>query len=219
MMKVVQTKQPDGSIVTIVASIPTEDIIVRSSVDYIPQYVTDVFGKTSRVTKDVTLCNLLNSIKNDYPSFDLVSIGTPVNFDIAPTHLTRVVIDLKSQEQVVACLKEISVSDLLIRTRVQPAWTWEAPIKFNTTVILHVAWFDTVYFLQFKDIFLGNLHCRYSAKFGFDPKDANITHYRYDDHGNLEKIVNLNQNEISADAIKDKVEFLRVFRDGTQETT
>ncbi|EMD9404418.1 hypothetical protein DOX50_004189, partial [Cronobacter malonaticus] len=125
----------------------------------------------------------------------------------------------KSQEQVVACLKEISVSDLLIRTRVQPAWTWEAPIKFNTTVILHVAWFDTVYFLQFKDIFLGNLHCRYSAKFGFDPKDANITHYRYDDHGNLEKIVNLNQNEISADAIKDKVEFLRVFRDGTQETT
>lgn len=86
-------------------------------------------------------------------------------------------------------------------------------------IVLHVAWFDTVYFMQFKDIFLGDMHCRYSAKFGFDPKDAQITHFRYDEKGDLEEVTALNKQEEHADSIKDKVEFLRVFRDGSIETT
>jgi hypothetical protein len=73
--------------------------------------------------------------------------------------------------------------------------------------------------LQFKDVFLGDLHCRYSAKFGFDPKDAKITHFRYDERGHLDMIKSLNENERKADAMKDQVEFLRVFRDGSVETT
>lgn len=203
----------------IVASIPTEDILVRSSLDYTPQYVTDIFGHTRRATKDVTLCKLLRSISREFPSYELMSIGTPVNFDIAPTHLTRVQMSFDNQEQVEACLKEISVSDLLIRSRVQPAWDWQNVIKDGLEVILHVGWYDTVYFLKFKDIFLGEMHCRYSAKFNYNPKDAKITHFRYDDSGDLEVIVDLNEDEKYANSIKDEVEFIRVFRNGSTETT
>lgn len=218
-MEIRKTIQPDGSIVTTVASIATEDILVRASVDYVPQYLTDVYGKTRRVTKDVTLAKLLRLMQKDFPKFELVSIGTPVNFDVAPTHLTRVEMQFASDEQVEKCLKEISLSDMLIRSRLQPAWSWEAPMKFKQKVILHVAWFDTVYFMQFKDIFLGDMHCRYSAKFGFDPKEAKITHFRYTDSGELEELKKLNEAEKSAESIKSKVEFIRVFRDGHQETT
>lgn len=218
-MEIRKVIQEDGTILTIVASIHTEDIIVKSKVDYVPQYVTDVYGRTSRVTKDVTLVRLLKLIKKQFPKYELVSIGTPVNFDIAPTHLTRVEMQFDSDDQVEKCLKEISVSDMLIRTRVQPAWTWEAPIKYKRNVILHVAWYDTVYFMQFKDVFLGDMHCRYSAKFGFDPKDATITHFRYTSTGDLEEITSFNDAETYADSIKSKVEFLRVFRDGSIEKT
>ncbi|HDL7749360.1 TPA: hypothetical protein PXP51_001704 [Yersinia enterocolitica] len=214
-----EVKEVDGYKVTVVATIPTEDIIVKSKVGYIPQYVTDVYGKTRRVTMDVTLCKLIKIIRQDYPDYEIVSIGTPVNFNVAPTHLTRVEMKFKNSEQVESCLKEISVSDMLIRTRVQPAWNWITPINLGNSVILHVGWFDTVYFMQFKDIFLGQLHCRYSAKFGFDPKDATITHYRYDDCGDLDLITDLNDAEKHANSIKDEVEFLRVFRDGTVEST
>jgi hypothetical protein len=218
-MEIRKTIQPDGSIVTTVASIATEDILVRASVDYVPQYLTDVYGKTRRVTKDVTLARLLRLMQKDFPKFELVSIGTPVNFDIAPTHLTRVEMQFASDEQVEKCLKEISLSDMLIRSRLQPGWSWEAPMKFKQKVILHVAWFDTVYFMQFKDIFLGDMHCRYSAKFGFDPKEAKITHFRYTDSGELDELKKLNDAEKYAESIKSKVEFIRVFRDGQQEST
>ena len=79
----------DGLTEIIVASDNTEDVIVRSSIGYTPQYVTDVYGRTKRVTKDVTFAKLLRRLKHDLPKHELVSIGTPVNFDIAPTHLTR----------------------------------------------------------------------------------------------------------------------------------
>src|ERR1051325_5898440 len=92
------------------------------------------------------------------------------------------------QNQVEACLKEISVSDLLIRSRLQPSWDWQAPARANLNVLLHVGWYDTVYFMQFKDIFLGEMHCRYSAKFGFDPRAARLTHFRYTDTGELEEV-------------------------------
>ncbi|MGM4924504.1 hypothetical protein AB8A31_16445 [Tardiphaga sp. 804_B3_N1_9] len=203
----------------VVASIPSEEILVRSSIGYVPQYVKDIYGRTERVTKDVTFAKLLRLIREDYPKFELVSIGTPVNFDIAPTHLTRVEMRFDSQEQVEACLKEISVSDALIRTRIQPAWDWQAPIAYRTSVTLHVGWYDTVYFMTFKDIFLGQLHCRYSAKFGYDPREAKISHFRYDDHGDLELITSLSESEKYADLIKEKVEFIRRFRDGSSETT
>ncbi|WP_338588938.1 hypothetical protein VXM60_11780 [Shewanella khirikhana] len=218
-MKYLHVKQEDGYTVTLVASIPTEDILVRSKVEYVPQYVTDVFGKTKRVTKDITFVKLLNLLRKEFPKHQLISMGTPVNFDVAPTHLSRVEMHFKEESQVRACLKEISVSDLLIRSRVQPAWTWESPMQHGLSVVLHVAWYDTVYFLQFKDIFLGDLHCRYSAKFGFDPKDAKITHFRYNDTGDLEEFKTLNKFEKHADSIKDKVEFLRIFRDGSVENT
>lgn len=218
-MEIRKTIQPDGSIVTLVASIATEDILVRSSVDYVPQYLTDTYGKTRRVTKDVTLARLLRLMQKDFPKFELVSIGTPVNFDVAPTHLTRVEMQFANDEQVEKCLKEISLSDMLIRSRLQPAWSWEAPMKFKQKVILHVAWFDTVYFMQFKDIFLGDMHCRYAAKFGFNPKEAKITHFRYTDSGELDELKKLNDSEKYADSIKGKVEFIRVFRDGQQEST
>jgi len=203
----------------VVASISTEDVLVRSSIGYTPQFVTDVYGKTKRVTKDVTLAKLLRLLRRDFPTHELVSIGTPVNFDVAPTHLTRVEMNFRSAAQVDACLKEISVSDMLIRSRIQPAWDWQSPVKDKLSVILHVGWYDTVYFIQFKDVFLGQLHCRYSAKFGYDPKEAKITHFRYNDHGDLERIEELNEKERHANSIKDKVEFLRLFRDGSSETT
>lgn len=218
-MDIHRTKQEDGSILTVVATIPTEDVIVRSWVDYVPQFVTDVYGRTDRVTKDVTLTNLLKYIRSSYPEHELVSLGTPVNFDVAPTHLTRVEMDFETDEQVEKCLKEISVSDMMIRSRVQPAWDWQAPIKTMRNVILHVGWYDTVYFMQFKDVFLGELHCRYSAKFCFDPHDAKMTHFRYDSRGQLEEVHDFNEREAHADSIKDKVEFLRVFRDGRIERT
>ena len=202
-----------------VSSIPSEDILVRSSVNYIPQYVADVFGKTARNCKDVTLSKLLNRIRDEYPDHRLVSLGTPVNFDIAPTHLTRVEMKFQTRDQVDACIKEISVSDLLIRTRVQPAWDWQSPAVNRLHVVLHVGWYDTVYFLKNRDIFLDTLHCRYSAKFNYDPRDALITHYRYLDDGDLDEIKELNEFERQMDDLKDKVEFIRVFRDGTRETT
>ena len=212
-------KQEGDITSTVVASIPTEDVIVKSSVPYVPQYVKDVYGKTNRVTKDVTFLRLMKIIREEYPKYDVVTMGTPVNFDVAPTHLTRVKIPLKTEEQVADCLKAISTSDMLIRTRVQPAWTWEAPAIFDKNILLHVAWYDTVYFLQFKDIFLGKMHCRYSAKFSFDPHDATITHYRYTDSGELEEVVKLNKSEEYANSIKEKVEFLRIFRDKKVERT
>jgi len=86
-------------------------------------------------------------------------------------------------------------------------------------VVLHVGWYDTVYFLKNRDIFLDTLHCRYSAKFNYDPRDALITHYRYLDDGDLDEIKELNEFERQMDDLKDKVEFIRVFRDGTRETT
>ena len=219
-MKVRESKEEDGTTVTVVATIPTEDIVVKSTVGYVPQYVTDVYGKTDRVTKDVTLARLLSILRRDYPDHKLISIGTPVNFDLAPTHLTRVEMQLENQQQVQDCIKAISVSDMLIRSRIQPPWDWECPQGGpNFHMVLHVGWYDTVYFMQFKDIFLGEMHCRYSAKFGFDPNDAKITHYRYDAQGNLEAMDELNEQEAYADSIKDKVEFLRIFRDGTVETT
>lgn len=218
-MNIYRDKQEDGTTLIVVASIPTEDVIIRSTVDYTPQSITDVYGKTRRVTKDVTFTRLLRSLKQDYPDHELVSMGTPVNFDLAPTHLTKVEMHLDSEEQVRECLKAISVSDMLIRSRVQPHWDWQSPISLNNHVILHVGWYDTVYFMQFKDVFLGEMHCRYSAKFGFDPKDAKVTHFRYTDSGNLEEVTELNEREQYANSIKDQVEFLRVFRDGTAETT
>ncbi|MBC3933769.1 hypothetical protein H8K47_00220 [Undibacterium sp. CY7W] len=81
------------------------------------------------------------------------------------------------------------------------------------------SWYDTVYFMQFKDVFLGDLHCRYSAKFGFNPKDAKITHFRYTPSGELEELTSLSNAEIYADSIKHQVEFMRIFRDGTMEKT
>ncbi|MED5387829.1 MAG: hypothetical protein VX793_03190 [Pseudomonadota bacterium] len=218
-MDVYKVKQDDGSIHTVVATIPTEDVIVKSTVDYIPQYVTDIYGKTARVAKDVTLANLLRSLRKEFPDHELVSLGTPVNFDIAPTHLTRVEMQFDNEEQVQACLKEISTSDMMIRSRIQPAWDWQSPMLNKLNVILHVGWYDTVYFMQFKDIFLGQMHCRYSAKFGFDPKDAKMTHFRYSDRGELEEINDWNEGEKYAESIKDKVEFMRIFRDGTSEST
>lgn len=218
-MDTYKIKQEDGTTEIVVASIPTEDVIVKSKVEYIPQYVTDVYGKTKRVTKDVTFAKLLEIIREKYPDHKLVSIGTPVNFDVAPTHLTRVEMQFKDDSQVQACLKEISISDMLIRSRLQPFWDWQAPLTDVLNVVLHVGWYDIVYFMQFKDIFLGDLHCRYSAKFGFDPNDAKITHFRYTDTGDLEEIVSYNDKEQYADSIKDKVEFIRIFRDGTSETT
>lgn len=218
-MQTHQIKQEDGTTLTVVATIPTEDVIVKSRVGYVPQFVTDVYGKTRRVTKDVTMVRLLKILRKEFPDHELVSIGTPVNFDVAPTHLTRVEMQFQTDDQVQLCLQEISVSDMLIRTRVQPAWTWESPTKFERSIILHVAWYDTVYFMQFKDIFLGDLHCRYSAKFGFDPKDAKITHFRYTATGDLEEVHELSESERHADSIKDQVEFLRIFRDGTVEKT
>ena len=218
-MDVYKVKQDDGSIHTVVATIPTEDVIVKSTVDYIPQYVTDIYGKTARVAKDVTLANLLRSLRKEFPDHELVSLGTPVNFDIAPTHLTRVEMQFDNEEQVQACLKEISTSDMMIRSRIQPAWDWQSPMLNKLNVILHVGWYDTLYFMQFKDIFLGQMHCRYSAKFGFDPKDAKMTHFRYSDRGELEEINDWNEGEKYAESIKDKVEFMRIFRDGTSEST
>lgn len=218
-MNIYRTKLDDGSTLTTVATIPTEDVIVKSTVDYTPQFVTDVYGKTRRVTKDVTLVRLLRTLQRDFPTYELVSIGTPANFDLAPTHLTRVEMELGSKGQVEECIKAISVSDMLIRSRVQPAWTWEAPIRDGLNMILHVAWFDTVYFMQFKEVFLGEMHCRYSAKFGFDPREAKQVHFRYTDTGDLEEVRELNDRERYAESIKDKVEFLRVFRDGVTETT
>lgn len=218
-MELGKIKQPDGTTHIVVASIPTEDVIVKSSVGYVPQFVTDVYGKTRRVTKDVTMAKLLRIMRREFPNHELVSIGTPVNFDVAPTHLTRVEMQLQSDDQVARCLKEISVSDMMIRTRVQPAWDWQLIYRLERTVILHVGWYDTVYFMQFKDIFLGDLHCRYSAKFGLDPKQAKMTHFRYSDSGDLEEFVQLNENEAHAESIKGQVEFLRVFRDGTTEST
>lgn len=218
-MAVFRSVKEEGKTLTIVSSIPSEDVIVRSEIDYIPQFVTDVYGETDRVTKDVTLVKLLRQIQELYPNHQLVSIGTPVNFDVAPSHLTRVEMQFKSDAQVEACLKEIAVSDALIRTRVQPSWDWQAPALHKRHVILHVGWYDTVYFMQNRDIFLGALHCRYSAKFQFDPKDANLTHFRYTATGEIEEISELNSEEKYAESIKDKVEFIRVFRDGTREKT
>lgn len=218
-MNISQIKQEDGTTLTVIATIPTEDVIVKSKNGYIPQFVTDIYGKTNRVTYDVTLAKLLRLLRKEFPQHELVSIGTPVNFDIAPTHITRVEMQFENDDQVEKCLKEISVSDMLIRSRVQPAWNWSMPAKFDKNIVLHVTWFDTVYFMQFKDIFLGDLHCRYSAKFGFNPKDAKITQYRYTESGDLEEIRELNQAEKYADSIKGQVEFLRVFRDGTVEKT
>lgn len=214
-----QVRHENGETVVVVGSIPTEDVLVRSQVEYVPQFVTDVYGRTKRVTKDVTLTRLLNWIRKEKPQYEIVSLGTPVNFDRAPTHLTRVEMEFNGEGQVEACLKEISVSDMLIRTRLQPAWDWQSPIRNAMSVILHVGWYDTVYYLQFKDIFLGQLHCRYSAKFGFDPRDARITHFRYNESGHLEEVERLNAAEEHANSIKDKVEFLRIFRDGAVETT
>jgi hypothetical protein len=218
-MKIRQTKQEDGTTLTIVASIPTEDVIVKSKVDYVPQYVTDVYGKTHRLTKDVTFARLLKDVRTHFPKHELVTIGTPVNFDLAPTHLSRVEMQFKNEKQVKECLKEISLSDMLIRSRVQPAWDWQMPMLHDKHVVLHVGWYDTVYFMQFKDIFLGQMHCRYSAKFGFDPKDAKISHFRYTDLGELELIDELNEHEKYADSIKKQVEFTRIFRDGSSELT
>ena len=218
-MNIYRTKQQDGTTVTIVATIATEDVIVKSTVDYVPECVTEVYGETKRVTKDVTLAKLLRLTSREFPEYELVSIGTPVNFDHAPTHLTRVVMNLESEAQVETCLKEISVSDMMIRSRLQPMWDWQAPKKHGLNVMLHVGWYDTVYFIQFKDIFFGDLHCRYSAKFGFDPKKAKVTHFRYTDAGDLDEVKQLNEKEKHAESIKDKVEFLRVFRDGTVERT
>lgn len=203
----------------LVSSIPTEDVLVRSSVDYTPQYVTEVFGKTARNCKDVTLSKLLNRLRDEYPEHRLISLGTPVNFDLAPTHLTRVEMKFQTQEQVEACIKEIAVSDLLIRMRVQAAWDWQSPAVNGLHVILHVGWYDTVYFLQNRDIFLGSLHCRYSAKFNYDPREAVITHYRYTDTGDLDEVRELTDFERQMDKLTDKIEFIRVFRDGTRETT
>lgn len=214
-----KTEHSDGSTSIVIASVPTEDVIVKSTVDYVPQYLTDVYGRTERVTKDITFVKLLRILRKEYPKHELVSMGTPVHFDVAPTHLTRVEMDFETADQVAKCLKEISVSDQLIRSRVQPAWSWESPISYKNNVVLHVAWFDTVYFMQFKDVFLGDLHCRYSAKFNFDPNDAKISHFRYDMQGDLEPVVELNEQEKYADSIKDKVEFLRIFRDGSVEKT
>jgi hypothetical protein len=219
MAKVYNKHSSDGTTMTVVASIPTEDIIVRSSVGYIPQFVTEVYGKTKKVTKVETLTKLLRMLKKDFSEYSLHSIGTPVNFDFSPTHLTRVEMKFDRKDQVEKCLKEISASDMLIRSRVQPMWDWQGPASKKNGVVLHVGWYDPVYFMQFKDIFLSDLHCRYSAKFNFDPKDANITHFRYDEHGDIEEIVELNDSERHAESIKHKVEFLRIFRDGTQETT
>lgn len=218
-MNVHHVKQEDGTTRTVVATIPTEDVIVESSVGYIPQYVTDVYGKTSRITKDVTLTRLLTLLRRDFPEYELVSLGTPVNFELAPTHLTRVEMQFDTQDQVDKCLQEINLSDMLIRSRVQPAWDWNAPSVTDKKVILHVAWYDTVYFMQFKDIFLGDLHCRYSAKFGFDPNDATITHFRYTEAGDLEEMTALDDREQHAASIKDQVRFLRIFRDGVIERT
>ncbi len=114
---------------------------------------------------------------------------------------------------------EISVSDMLIRSRLQPAWEWQAIFKWDKNIILRVGWYDTVYFMQFREIFLGDLHCRYSAKFGFDPRDAKMTHFRYTDTGDLELVRDLSERERHAESIKHQVEFLRVFRDGSVETT
>ncbi|ANJ68065.1 hypothetical protein A9404_12380 [Halothiobacillus diazotrophicus] len=218
-MEIKQIVEPDGTVVILAASIPTEDVIVRSKAGYVPQYVTDIFGKTPRVTKDVTLLRLINISRKSFPEFELVSLGTPVNFDVAPTHLTRVEMHFKTPDQVEKCLKEIDTSDMMIRMRVQPAWDWQCILRHDNSVVLHVGWYDTVYFLQFKDIFLGDLHCRYSAKFGFDPREAKMTHFRYDAQGNLDVVDSLDEREQAADAIKDQVEFLRVFRDGTVEKT
>ena len=218
-MPVYRSIKEEGKTITVVSTIPTEEVIVRSSVDYIPQYLTDTFGNTSRVTKDVTLAKLLRRMREEYPNHELVSIGTPVNFDVAPTHLTRVEMQFETDEQVEACLKEISVSDSLIGTRVQPGWDWQMPMVFSKNVVLHVGWYDTVYFMQNKDIFLGDLHCRYSAEFNFDPKEASMAHYRYSDSGEIEELNDLNEIEVYADSIKGDVEFLRVFRDGVVETT
>lgn len=218
-MEIKKIVESDGTVVIVAASIPTEDIIVRSKVGYVPQYVTDIYGKTARVTKDITLMRLINISRNEFSSYELVSLGTPVNFDVAPTHLTRVEMQFKDKDQVEKCLKEINASDMMIRMRVQPAWDWQNIIRDDNNVVLHVGWYDTVYFLQFKDIFLGDLHCRYSAKFGFDPKEAKITHFRYDAHGHLDVVESLNERERDADSIKDQVEFLRVFRDGSVEKT
>jgi len=218
-MVIRQIKEPDGTTLIIAASIPTEDIIVKSKVGYIPQYVTEIYGKTRRVTKDVTLAKLIRLVGKEFPEYELVSIGTPVNFDIAPTHLTRVEMHFKTDEQVEKCLKEISASDMMIRSRIQPAWDWQAIIMHDKKVVLHVGWYDTVYFLQFKDIFLGDLHCRYSAKFEYDPQQAKLTHFRYRDNWELEIFDKLNDHEKYADSIKDQVEFLRIFRDGSSEKT
>lgn len=218
-MNIHHVKERDGTTRTLVASIPTEDVIVESSVGYVPQYVTDVYGHTNRVTKDVTLRRLLNILYDDFPEFELVSLGTPVNFDRAPTHLTRVEMQLDTEDQVESCLKEISMSDMLIRTRVQPAWDWQNIAISGQKVILHVGWYDTVYFMQLKDIFLSDPHCRYSAKFGFDPHNAVITHFRYTASGDLEEMKEHNESERNADSIKGQVRFLRVFRDGTVEKT
>jgi hypothetical protein len=203
----------------IATSIPSEDVLVRSSFGYMPEYTTEVFGRTSRNCKDVTLTRLLNILRDDYPEHRLISLGTPVNFDVAPSHLTRVEMTFKTKEQVDACIKEISVSDLLIRLRVQPAWDWQSPAVRDLSVVLHVGWYDTVYFLKNRDIFLDSLHCRYSAKFNYDPREAQITHFRYLDDGTLDKVGDLTEFERQMDELKDKVEFVRVFRDGTQETT
>ena len=125
----------------------------------------------------------------------------------------------ETDDQVEACLKEISASDMMIRLRVQPGWDWQSPARYRRNVVLHVGWYDTVYFMQNKDIFLGDLHCRYSAKFGLDPKDARMTHFRYDDKGELEELADLNEKEVHAQSIMGDVEFLRVFRDGAVEKT
>lgn len=218
-MNTLTTRHDDGTTTTVVASIPTEDVVVRSSIDYTPEYVTNVYGQTDRVTKDVTLARLLQRTREEFPNHKLLSIGTPVNFDIAPTHLTRTEMQLKDRWQVEQCVKAISVSDMLIRSRVQPPWDWKTLLGDALNMILHVGWYDTVYFMQFKGIFLGDMHCRYSAKFGFDPRDARLTHFRYTDSGDLEEITAFNEKERHADSIKDKVEFLRVFRDGTVEHT
>lgn len=218
-MEIKKQIEQDGSVSIIAGSIPSEDVLVRSKSGYIPQYLTDVYGQTRRVAKDVTLLKLIKSCLKEFPDYQLVSLGTPVNFEIAPTHLTRVDMNFEDQEQTDKCLKEIKASDMMIRLRVQPAWTWELIMQKDRNVILHVGWYDTVYFLQFKDVFLGDLHCRYSAKFGFNPNDAKITHFRYDEHGDLEVLGSLNESEREAETIKNDVEFLRVFRDGTIERT
>ena len=212
-------QQSDGWTSVVAASIPTEDVVVRSKIGYIPQYVDDVYGKTTRATKDVTLTRLLRSLAKEFPHHELISIGTPVNFDLAPTHLTRVEMEFEHQTQADKCLQEIEISDALIRSRIQPAWDWQGIIARERSVVLHVGWYDTVYFLQFKDVFLGDMHCRYSAKFGFDPNDAKITHFRYLQSGDLEDLSELNNLEKHAESIKSEVEFLRVFRNGKQEMT